>query len=86
MRRQDAKDALDKIPLCGLSFPAEGEGGKTGSWRVKRPIVRAEKCLLMRGKKSVPPLLGLLPGRGREPDCAARDRLRLLQGVWPVRP
>ena len=27
-----------------MSFPQEGAGGKTGSWRVFRPVVDREKC------------------------------------------
>ncbi|MEM0020908.1 MAG: 4Fe-4S binding protein [Fervidicoccaceae archaeon] len=34
-------ETSDKIPI---SFPSEGAGGRTGSWRLERPIVNNDKC------------------------------------------
>ena len=46
------KDPLETIPLCSASCSVVGECGKTGSWRLRKPIVHGERCLLKRGKKS----------------------------------
>ena len=45
-------DPLEGIPLCSMSEPVVGECGKTGSWRIRKPILNPEQCLLVRAKKS----------------------------------
>ena len=50
MSPEPERDPLDTIPLCSISRPVIGECGKTGTWRLKKPVMHAERCLLMRGK------------------------------------
>lgn len=37
--------------LCSIQKPAIGEAGKTGEWRTMRPILTAEKCLVVKSGK-----------------------------------
>jgi pyruvate ferredoxin oxidoreductase delta subunit len=32
------------VPVTPMSYPAPGSMGKTGSWRVFRPVIDREKC------------------------------------------
>jgi pyruvate ferredoxin oxidoreductase delta subunit len=52
LKEKEVAEALSKIPLCSISLPVVGECGKTGTWRVIKPVVRQERCLLLRGKRS----------------------------------
>ena len=52
LSQTDSRDPLKGIPLCSLSRPVVGECGQTGTWRLKRPVLDAERCLLNRGKKN----------------------------------
>lgn len=43
----------DFCKMISRSTPGPGDGGKTGSWRVLRPILKTEKCIPVKtGKKS----------------------------------
>lgn len=46
----EKEDPWGHIPLCSMSRAIVGEGGKTGSWRIQKPILDQGKCVLMRGK------------------------------------
>lgn len=37
--------------VCAYSRPAAGDAGRTGQWRVVRPVVDPEKCLPLKKKK-----------------------------------
>ncbi|MGA7279244.1 MAG: 4Fe-4S binding protein [Desulfocapsaceae bacterium] len=37
--------------MISRSKPGPGDGGKTGSWRVLRPIINNEKCIPVKAKK-----------------------------------
>ena len=42
--------AEKKPPMIGVSPPMEGEAGQTGTWRSRRPVIDAERCLTCRDK------------------------------------
>ena len=46
----DAKNPRSTI--AAVQQPAEGEGGKTGTWRTFRPVIDVSKCVLMRSEKA----------------------------------
>ena len=52
MKDKRQAEALSKIPICSISYAVEGEGGKTGTWRIRRPVLISERCVLVKGKKS----------------------------------
>ncbi len=35
----------EKLPMIGVSPPTEGEAGRTGTWRSKRPVIDPKRCL-----------------------------------------
>ncbi len=37
--------SLKTIPLTPYSTPKVGAGGKTGTWRIERPVINYEKCI-----------------------------------------
>ncbi len=37
--------------MISRSKPGPGDGGKTGSWRVLRPIINLEQCIPVKSKK-----------------------------------
>jgi len=37
-------------PMIGVSPPIEGEGGQTGTWRSRRPVIDRSRCLTCRDK------------------------------------
>ncbi|MBE0480055.1 MAG: 4Fe-4S binding protein [Dehalococcoidia bacterium] len=37
--------------ICGESLPGIGEGGKTGEWRDRRPVIDQSKCTPFRQNK-----------------------------------
>ncbi len=39
------KNSKDFPNILPLSFPMEGAGGKTGSWRFLRPVLDHDKCI-----------------------------------------
>lgn len=41
----------DFCKMISRSKPGPGDGGKTGSWRVLRPIINTEKCIPVKTKK-----------------------------------
>lgn len=43
-----AREFADKI---SRSKPGPGDGGKTGSWRVLRPVINIEACIPVKMKK-----------------------------------
>jgi len=40
-----------KRPIASVSYPVIGEAGKTGSWRIYRPILNPEKCTTVKQGK-----------------------------------
>lgn len=38
--------------IAAVQHPAEGEAGKTGSWRTFKPILDEAKCILVKSEKA----------------------------------
>lgn len=43
----------DEIDKSAISYPAIGEGGKTGEWRTLRPVIQRESCAAYRRKRTI---------------------------------
>ena len=43
----------EERPISSMSFPIEGEAGKTGTWRTHRPIIDTTKCTAAKQNKLV---------------------------------
>nr|MDO8114349.1 4Fe-4S binding protein [Candidatus Sigynarchaeota archaeon] len=41
-----------KSTIAAVQHPAEGEGGKTGTWRTFKPVLDEKKCVLMKNPKA----------------------------------
>lgn len=41
----------DFCKMISRSTPGPGDGGKTGSWRVMRPIINLDKCIPAKSKR-----------------------------------
>ncbi|MEX2683973.1 MAG: 4Fe-4S binding protein [Candidatus Sigynarchaeota archaeon] len=41
-----------KSTIAAVQHPAEGEGGKTGTWRTFKPVIDVSKCILMKSEKA----------------------------------
>ena len=43
----------EERPISSMSFPIEGEAGKTGTWRTHRPIIDVSKCIAAKQNKLI---------------------------------